>query len=191
MIVKTKRGVKKSDVKSKKKKAVKDDRTTIEKNKGGRPRKYNSPEELEIKINEYFESCWVDKITEVTDTKGNVTMSTVRYQNRPYTVAGLAYELGFEDRHALSEYAKDDRFSSIIKKAKSKIEMYHEEELGNKNPVGHIFWLKNHAEYRDRQELEHTGKDGGPIEYSRLDLANRIASVLNEAKKKKEKDVQG
>jgi hypothetical protein len=36
-----------------------------------------------------------------------------------------------------------------------------------------------------------SGPDGGPIEYNRLDLANRIASVLNEAKKKKEKDVQG
>jgi signal peptidase I len=36
--------------------------------------------------------------------------------------------------------------------------------------------------------LEHTGKNGGPIEYSRLDRANRIVAIANEAKKSKQKD---
>lgn len=36
------------------------------------------------------------------------------------------------------------------------------------------------------EKLEHTGAQGGPIQYSKLDLANRIASVLNAARKKKD-----
>jgi hypothetical protein len=42
--------------------------------------------------------------------------------------------------------------------------MYVEENLvEGKNAAGPIFWLKNHAGYRDKQELEHTGKDGEPF----------------------------
>jgi hypothetical protein len=51
-----------------------------------------------------------------------------------------------------------------------------------------IFWLKNRQRdrWRDKQEHEHTGKDGGPIEtadVSERDLARRIAFVLAKATK--------
>jgi hypothetical protein len=134
------------------------------KHPGGRPPKYKTAKELQEKIDAYFDSCWIDKVTEVTDKEGICTMSTVRYQNRPYTVAGLALALDL-CRDTLAEYVKAGQFSDIIKKAKLKIEMNVEELLlEGKNAAGPIFWLKNHAAYRDKQEMEHTGPEGGPIQ---------------------------
>ena len=127
----------------------------MEKNKGGRPPKYKTREELQAKIDEYFDSCWVDKITQVTDKDGNITESNVRYQDRPYTVAGLAQYLGFNSRQSLLDYDAKPQFLDVIKKAKLKIEMFIEEQLvAGKNAAGPIFWLKNHAEYRDKTEQE-------------------------------------
>lgn len=132
--------------------------------KRGRPRKFTDPAEFERKIEEYFESCWVDKITEHTDKDGAVTMSTVRYQNRPYTVAGLALALNMT-RETLCQYVKDGEFSDIVKKAKQKIEMFVEEILlEGKNAAGPIFWLKNHASYTDKHIQEITGKDGEKLD---------------------------
>ncbi len=154
----------------------------MEKNKGGRPPKYKTREALQAKIDEYFDSCWVDKITQVTDKDGNITESNVRYQNRPYTIMGLALALGMT-RETLCQYAKDGRFSDIVKKAKQTVEMYVEEMLlEGKNAAGPIFWLKNHAEYRDKTEQEHTGKDGGPIQVQ--DLTNdELLSIINNGRR--------
>lgn len=127
---------------------------TKTKHPGGRPPKYKTPEELQAKVDEYFESCWVDKVTEATDKDGVCTMSTVRYQNRPYTVAGLALHLDMT-RETLCQYAKGGKFSDVIKRAKDKIVMNVEESLlWGKNATGPIFWLKNHAGYRDKQEQD-------------------------------------
>jgi hypothetical protein len=134
------------------------------KHPGGRPPKYKTPQELQEKIDAYFDSCWIDKVTEVTDKDGKCTMSTVRYQNRPYTVAGLALALDL-CRDTLAEYVKAGQFSDVVKKAKIKIEMNVEELLlEGKNAAGPIFWLKNHAAYRDKQEMEHSGPGGGPVQ---------------------------
>ena len=36
------------------------------------------------------------------------------------------------------------------------------------------------------QKMEHTGPEGGPIEFTRLDRANRIAAIAEAARKRKE-----
>lgn len=43
-----------------------------------------------------------------------------------------------------------------------------------------IFWLKNRRprEWRDKQELEHTGKDGGPIEMTEVPASERLKAFL-------------
>jgi hypothetical protein len=131
------------------------------KNPGGRPPMFSSPQVLQEKCDEYFESCWIDKITESIDKDGTCTMTTVRYQNRPYTISGLAVYLGFNSRQSLLNYENDPKFLDIIKKAKFKVEMNIEEALiDSKSATGPIFWLKNHAGYTDTQQLQHTGKDG-------------------------------
>jgi len=128
-----------------------------DKHPGGRPPKYKTPQELHEKVEEYFESCWFEKITESEDKDtGKIETSVVRYQQRPYTIAGLAYHLDMTTQ-ALRDYQAKDEFLCIIKRAKQKIEMNFEENLCGKNPTGSIFWLKNHAGYKDRQELEHSG----------------------------------
>ncbi|TSA45995.1 MAG: hypothetical protein D4R56_04670 [Deltaproteobacteria bacterium] len=142
---------------------------TKPKHAGGRPPKYRTPEELQERIDSYFDSCWVDKVTETTTKDGTCTMSTVRYQDRPYTMMGLAIALGFNTRKSLCDYADKPEFVNTIKKARAIVEMNVEELLlEGKNAAGPIFWMKNNSDYRDRQELEHTGKDGGPIKTTGL-----------------------
>jgi len=80
-------------------------------------------------------------------------MSTVRYQQRPYTIMGLAMHLDLS-RQGLCEYADKGLFSDIVKRAKQKVEMFVEEQLlWSKSATGAIFWLKNHAGYTDKLEL--------------------------------------
>jgi hypothetical protein len=42
-----------------------------------------------------------------------------------------------------------------------------------------IFWLKNRksAEWRDKAELEHSGKDGGPIEVKEISLEEKLKLI--------------
>lgn len=130
----------------------------------GRPPIFKTPEEMQAKVDEYFESCWMDKVTETTDKNGACTMSTVRYQQRPYTIMGLAMHLGM-CRDTLCEYAKNGEFSDIVKNAKAKVEMFVEESvLWNKNATGPIFWLKNHAGYTDKIEQTLQSPDGKALE---------------------------
>lgn len=100
----------------------------------GRPKKYNSKEEMQKVIDEYFKIC---------DEKGD-----------PYTITGLALALEL-DRRSLVNYSKDDEFFSTIKKAKAKVEDYLEKKLltGN-SATGIIFNLKNNFEWKDKQEVE-------------------------------------
>lgn len=154
-------GAKKRMLKKKNKKKV--DMVDKPLNVGGRPPIFKTPQELETKIKEYFESCWIDKVVEITDKEGNVTTTNSRYQNQPYTIAGLASFLGFNSRQSLINYDTRKGFLDIIKKAKLKVEMNVEEYLlAGKNATGPIFWLKNHAHYADNQQV--VGKDGGPVE---------------------------
>lgn len=122
------------------------------KNKGGRPLKFKTPEELEKRIEEYYK--WAE------------------YNNKHITVTGLAWFLDI-DRQTLLNYENslendwlksvpDDvkvGFVGTIKKAKKRIEMEYEEGLFNKNSaVGAIFTLKNNYGWVDKQEVEQTNK---------------------------------
>jgi len=101
-----------------------------------RPRVYASPEDMDEAIDAYFQKC---------DT-----------ERRPYTIAGLAYELGFIDRHSIPEYEKRPEFSATIKNARSRIEMQRSERLvsGDGNVTGMIFDLKNNFGWKDKQDVD-------------------------------------
>lgn len=116
-------------------------------NKGGRPLKFKTPEELEAKIQEYYE--WAK------DNKKHIT------------ITGLAWFLG-TNRQTLLNYEnslENDGLSSVednvkvkyvdtIKRAKARIEMECEEGLYHKESVvGTIFALKNNYNYVDKQEV--------------------------------------
>lgn len=129
----------------------------------GRPRQYETVEELEAVIEDYFESCWVDKITESIDKDGVCTMSTIRYQNRPYTVTGLALHLNLT-RQGLINYQERAEFVDTITRAKTKVEMGYEEALFSKNSNGPAFGLKENFGWKDKSTHELTGANGEPLD---------------------------
>lgn len=98
--------------------------------KMGRPLKYKSVEDLDDAIKEYFD----------------------KNPAKP-TICGLALDLGFMDRQSLRDYSEREDFSCSIKRAISRIESMHEENLYSNGAAGSIFWLKN-RDWKDKQEHE-------------------------------------
>jgi len=92
------------------------------KNKGGRPVKFNNPEEITKAAEAYFKRC--------------------KDEEEPITVTGLAIALD-TTRETLNQYGKKQEFSDAIKKAKLRVEHYAEIRLFGPNPAGAIFALKN------------------------------------------------
>jgi hypothetical protein len=91
-----------------------------EKHPGGRPRKYQSVEQLQTAIDSYFEST--EKVT----------------------VTGLTLHLGFNSRQDLINYeGYSEEFHDAIKRAKLRVEVYYEERLVGSHAAGPIFALKN------------------------------------------------
>lgn len=138
-------------------------KTSSKKRFRGRPPKFHSVDELEMKIDEYFTSCWTQKVDPIgnpiflRNRNGSKTNTPIMLQSKPYTITGLAVFLGV-DRDTLSNYeAKIDYFGTI-KRAKQRCEEYAEEQLFiGKNVVGAIFNLKNNYGWKDKVETEHSG----------------------------------
>lgn len=140
-------------------------------NKVGRPLKFGSVEELQKKIDEYFESCFEEVWYQDKDgrwlPKLDRNEQIILQQVRPYTITGLAVHLD-TTRDTLLDYEGRDEFSDTIKKAKSKCELFAEEQLFTKqNVTGVIFNLKNnYSRWADKQEIDNNiaNKDGKPFE---------------------------
>ena len=105
----------------------------------GRPRKYDTAEELEMAVFNYFKQF--DEVENIEDLR-----------KKP-TVAGLALHLGFASRQSIYDYSESGDFSYVIKKALLALEDYHESALSGNNVTGHVFWLKNHG-WADKRELD-------------------------------------
>ena len=134
--------------------------------KTGRPPLYNNPEELQIKIDEYFDKgCTVEDI----HIKGTDTIIKVK---RP-TIGGLVLYAGFCDRQSFYDYEKHKEFTHTIKRARQKIAQHYEELLQKGLGAGAIFALKNFG-WVDKQEWE--GKVTG-INYSFNGGTNSLLST--------------
>jgi len=120
--------------------------------KVGRPKKYTKAEEMQEKINKYFENC---------DKKGY-----------PYTITGLALALDL-DRKSLLNYSKEEEFFHTIKKAKQKVEEFLEMCLYKQSVTGVIFNLKNNFGWVDKQEIDTTHTD-------RIQIINDLPSDVDE-----------
>ena len=105
------------------------------KNPVGRPLLFKSVEELEDKIQDYFNYCDENK--------------------KPYTITGLAVFLD-TDRATLVRYQEKDQFCNTIKKAKRKVEKQFELNTlkGQYNPTIAIFLMKNNFNYEDKVQQE-------------------------------------
>lgn len=102
------------------------------KHAGGRPKLFNTPKELQDRIDDYFENC--------------------RDGGKPFTIAGLAYWLEM-DRKSIYNYEKDDEFFPTIKRARDKILATLEEMITVDGRAGQIFLAKNYG-YTDKMEVE-------------------------------------
>ncbi|XZL56609.1 terminase small subunit (plasmid) [Clostridium perfringens] len=115
-------------------------------NKGGRPLKFKSPEELQNKIDAYYE--WAK------ENKKHITITGLAWFLDTNRQTLLRYEE--DDSELLKSVSEDVRqaFRDTVKRAKARIEMEYEESLYNKNSaVGAIFTLKNNYNYVDKQEV--------------------------------------
>ena len=94
---------------------------------------------IEKKIIDYFINC--DK------------------EKKPYTMSGLALELGLS-RKTLVNYSKEELFYSLLSNAKQIIEAQLETKLIDKNQycLGVFLNLKNNYDWKDQQEIKTTNE---------------------------------
>lgn len=127
---------------------------------GGRPRRYESPEQMQAVVDDYFATVEV------------------------LTVSGLAIHLGFAHRKSLLDYARyGDVFCNVVKRALLRIEADYEKGLSKPAAAGSKFALRRMG-WSDRQEQvipSDVGLDALPSDPAEID--RRIAE-LEETKKR-------
>ena len=101
----------------------------------GRPLKFETVEELQAKIDLYFETCPKDE----------------------WTITGLALALDTY-RQTLCNYEEKDEFLDTIKKAKLRVENGYEIDLKKSGRTGTIFALKN-FDWKDKTEQDLSVKE--------------------------------
>lgn len=119
----------------------------------GRPRKYETAEDMQEIIMDYFKQCEVDKevptVTGLGFALGMTREMLLRYENSE------------EHEHLKNCSIEEKRaFRDTIKRAKQFVESGYEQALFDKNKtIGSIFTLKNNYKWVDKQEVETTNKD--------------------------------
>jgi len=115
---------------------------------------FDTKEELQQAVDQYFAEC--------------------EEQEKPCTVTGLAAALK-TSRQTLINYQNREEYAEVINDAKRRIEAFAEEQLFTGRALaGVIFSLKNNYGWTDRQQVEYSGPNGGPInvkaepDYSKL-----------------------
>lgn len=125
----------------------------------GRPREWDSPEQLQEAIDAYFNYCDVNPLIKIEYNGKDAARCEVPIQ-RPYTVEGLAIHLGV-DRKTLLNYQKKagyEAFFPVITRAKQKI-VDQQITFGmaggyNHNVVRLV--LTNNSDYKDQKAIDHT-----------------------------------
>lgn len=126
--------------------------------KKGRPLIFNNVEELEKKIQEYWDYC--------------------EEREKPYTISGLAYYLN-TTRQTIFNYSRRDEFAPIIERARDRVLMDTEERLqesGKNSTAGIIFSLKNNFKWTDKVEIESTNTNVN----NNVDLSNLSVEEIRE-----------
>ena len=124
----------------------------------GRPPRYKTPEEMERKINEYFDSR---KGEIATDDDGKPVFNKYGVlcyikPPRPPTMTGLALYLGFNSRQSIINYRDNPRYLDTITRAKSRVEEYAEERLYDKDGQrGAEFNLRVNFGWKTDEETSH------------------------------------
>ena len=149
--------------------------TKQEKNKGGKPLLFDTPEKLEKALNDYFDSITITELKyqlvkvgedeegkpiyeqePILNNKGTQVTRTRYYENP--SILAMCRHIG-TTRETIREYEMREGYVDTIKKAKARVEEYLENELYRKEQVtGVIFNLKNNFGWKDKQEIETSGE---------------------------------
>ena len=127
---------------------------------GNKTPKYTDPEEMRKKIDEYFEEC---KGTLLQDHNGDPIIdrwgNPVMLGQKPPTLSGLAYALGFKTRTGLNRYKAKKDFMELLLDAKLRIEIYNEEQLYSRDGAkGAMFNLRlNFEGWQEEKEDQNKG----------------------------------
>ncbi len=105
----------------------------------GKHRKYESPAELEKRVEEYFNSCMGCAYTKDGKIIRDENGVPVKVQIKPFTMSGLAYHIGLSTK-TLSRYELTSRagnipqeYADIVLRARQRIETYAEEQIYTKD----------------------------------------------------------
>jgi len=125
---------------------------------------YADPLLMEVKIDQYF-----------VEQSAN---------NKPPTVAGLCYFLGFESRQSFLDYEKREPFSCTIKKARLRIEVDRAERLVSSGTptAGIIFDLTNNHGWKNPQHMKHSQDEDGEPQKLEVSASDRLLAFLANAK---------
>lgn len=123
----------------------------------GRPPHFKTADELQLKIDEYFNGG-LKKKTVLVGKGENATVIEIPVP----TITGLAYFLGFESRSSFYDYENREGFSYTIKRSRLFIETEYEEQLQIGNTTGAIFALKNMG-WIDKMETVNHNINSEPI----------------------------
>lgn len=140
----------------------------------GRPPKFEeTPEELirmDSLIFDYFN--WI---------QGEFDEELKEFTRRPEppTITGLTFHLGFCNKSTLYDYAKNEYFSNLIKRAMTLVEKHHEINVAHGDKcTGNIFVLKNMG-WKDVQHNENENRNYDlPISKEEIELAKEKFSGL-------------
>lgn len=125
----------------------------------GRPRKYETPEEFDAKVDEYYHHC--------------------KREEEPVTWTGLALYLGFSSRQSIDTYQEYEGFYDSVKRAKTLVEYSYEKRLCETGAAGPIFALKNFG-WRDKQEVDLSSTDGTMSPKPAIDASKLSDAALAE-----------
>lgn len=96
----------------------------------GRKPTFASAEEMQEKIDAYFESCEAKLLRDRNgDPMLNKNGEPVWYGGKPLTMAGLALALGFTSRQSLLNYRAKKEFMDTVMRARLRVEQYTAEKV--------------------------------------------------------------
>ena len=133
---------------------------------------YQSPEEMQSLIDDYFDSCKGHTLMVTDPDTGEEVPYLNKYGNpvvmdaKPPTVTGLALALGFVSRQALLNYQHRPEYEKIVTIAKSRVEEYTESRLFDKDGAnGAKFSLiNNFAGWKEKQDVNVGGQEENALE---------------------------
>ncbi len=137
----------------------------------GRPPIFKTPQEMQKKIDAYFEKCKGKPLTRLNNDTGEEEPITykgipIMVDTEPPTITGLALAIGLNSRQALLNYQnRDESFNDTVRRAKARVEAYTEGRLFDKDGArGAEFSLRNNFKnWADKKEID-VGNSGEAFE---------------------------